>query len=825
MAVLLETFGDSIDDRLRIATELLRTDPKLTRQLAQSVLAEPSAQAASHIVAQTLIAKAEFALGSPEQGFAHFRQAIERAHAKGLRNLECEAQIHLGERLTHLSGNLPLAMKAFDRAQQLAEGQSDQRMLGQVYAAKAPLLGRMGRLSECESLLRLALQMLHPELDQRLVTIARNNLAHVMVQDGRLEQALIELHANTEASQDGPAPRRRGHQRSLARVLARLGRSSEALEILNSQLLELAQKPDRYDWASNRICAGEAMSYAGQPHVAVALLSDVLSYTREHQLHSLEIDVLHALAKACEQAGDLKVALQVERDLSRLERLAIDREAAERARLTDAMARLHEERIAKQALERTHALLERRVKERSDALQREVRERTLAERMALHWAEHDWLTGLGNRSFLNKKLQQAFQTVQAANADLEPQQQAQLAVMFIDLDGFKLINDSFGHLIGDRVLATFARRLMRCMPEGSVVSRYGGDEFIVVLPTRTPAHINAESAQAAAERAAQVLLDRLERRIRTQAGYLHLSASIGMALCPRDADTPDELLLQADRAMQQSKKAGGRRFCQLDLPTRHLLARQGVLRRDLRQAILQGDLRAWYQPVIDVRSGAVRSIELLARWDHPSLGAVPPAEFVALAEEQGLASALADWSLNAAVQASLQVPAHHAAMINVNLSPRVLSEVDLAPRYARSVVNWGGQPHSIRFELTESVQLAEDPRCLRNLEHLHKHGFSLALDDFGAGYSCFNYLSRVHFDQVKLDRSMVDNCLSDRRSQTVIRSVVSMAHALSMEVVAEGVETEAQLAHLLDQRCDLIQGYLLAEPMPLDTLLRWLSQR
>lgn len=803
----------AIETKLKNATDLLFTDPQRASQLASSALNAPKADALQRIAAMTLIGKADFALGYPETGFANLQDAIDQAHREGFEEEEARILVSLGERITHVCGDLNLGMQTFEKARAIAERLDHQRLLAHTLSAMGPLLGRMGRMGECESMLRSALNRLDPVQDQALRMTACLNLAFLFVEGERLEEALQLLQSSEPQLRKCDAMKRNAYEQVLGKAYAKVGRFDEAIAVLDRQFMRLKGQQDHYTLAGNRVVMGFVLVRAGRADEAVTMLREAHRYTRQHSLHAVEIEVLQVLTKACEATGDLEQALKAERDLRRLTRQMIDRETAERARIAEALARLNEERVAKQALTQANAELERQVLQRTQALQQEVEERGQAERMARHWAEHDWLTGLGNRSYLDQQLHAMMRDALRDSCHL--------AVLFIDLDGFKLVNDGFGHPMGDRVLSIIARRLKRSAPEGSVVARFGGDEFVVVLPAQpTLSQVRTDAQQFALK-----LQQRLARPVHSSNGTVQLSASVGIALGPMDADTPDELIRQADRAMLQAKKSGGAQAQMLDVITQQTLDRQGIVRRDLHQAISEQHLEPWLQPVVDARTGTMRHIELLARWMHPQLGDITPAEFVPLAEETGLIEPLGDWALRAAVQAALQLQHQGLPIISVNLSPRLLSDAELAQRYGDLVRAAGLLPQGLRFELTESVQLAEDPQCMHNLELLRAQGFSLALDDFGAGYSSFNYLSRLRFEQVKIDQSMVLASCQGGRSQTVMRSVVAMAQALGMEVVAEGIETDEQLAHVIAQGCNLVQGFLVGRPMPLQGLKAWLAER
>jgi EAL domain-containing protein (putative c-di-GMP-specific phosphodiesterase class I) len=350
------------------------------------------------------------------------------------------------------------------------------------------------------------------------------------------------------------------------------------------------------------------------------------------------------------------------------------------------------------------------------------------------------------------------------------------------------------------------------------VARYGGDEFVVLMPRAT-----ASVALAAAQRlriAVQAPLRLSERRV-------SLSCSIGVALSPRDADTADELLRSADRAMLQAKAAGRNQVHELTPDGQERLGRRSRLRRDLGEALASGGLSAVYQPLLDLRSGHMAGVELLARWQHAELGLVSPAEFIPVAEESGQVGELGVWALRTATRAAMALRSSamwqegEAPRVAFNLSTLQLADPALVPKLVAAVRAEGGQPRWLEVELTESIQLAEDPEWQERLRQLRQAGFHLSLDDFGAGYSSFSYLSRIYFDRLKIDRALVHAASQSPDRRAVTGSIIAMAHGLGLQVVAEGIETAEQHALLQAQGCDLVQGFHICRPMPLAALLAW----
>jgi diguanylate cyclase (GGDEF)-like protein len=525
----------------------------------------------------------------------------------------------------------------------------------------------------------------------------------------------------------------------------------------------------------------------------------------------IEVELLAELSRAEEACGDLAAALHTERSLRTAERRCLDAQATTRLRSLEAGMALARERAERQALEQARAELEERVEERTAALQAQMREREAAQDLARFWADHDWLTRLPNRRQLKAALEERLAQARATGG--------QLGVLFVDLDGFKEVNDTHGHLAGDHLLRITARRLARRATPGALVTRFGGDEFVVLLPQLA----SADDVVVTAQRLRNAVL----APMRLQGRPLRLSCSIGVAVGPRDGATPEELLRRADRAMLEAKAAGRDRVFELDAGGQQRLDRRSRIRRDLGSAIDAGRLTAVYQPMWDVHRRCVAGVELLARWTDPDLGPVTPAEFIPLAETSGLIGRLGLWAVAEASRAAQALRAGAKAnlapgwRVSVNLSTVQLSLTNLVEDLRQAASLSGGEPGWLQLELTESSQLAEDAAVRQRLRDLRAHGFTLAIDDFGAGYSSFNYLGRDVFDRLKIDRGLLEAATQAPERAAVIGSIVAMARHLALDVVAEGVETAAQLDLLMTQGCRVVQGYHIARPMPLSAVQAW----
>ncbi len=794
--------------------EVLDQDPAAAQALARAALAltEPPCGPSLRARALHVLGMADCLLGQVAQGASQLQEAAAALHAHGPAAAECRVLCDLGGALTNLTGDLPGGVQALERALALAESMGDRHQQGQVLARLGPLFGRMGRLDEAESRLRAALACLDEREDRRACANAHVNLGFVHIERGAFSEAVPPLE-RALALLDVERDRvwRASAESNLAIAWAGSGRADDAIALLDGVGRSLDASRDVYEWVNLLLIRGRVQMMRDDPQAARATLSEGLAFAQHHALHATAIDLLGHLCDAEERCGDLAAALAHQRALRVAERRVLDEQTASRVRVLQARIELSEQRAENTALERLRAELEQRVDERTAALRQQVREREAAEELARYWADHDWLTRLPNRHRLQTGLASALARARREGLSL--------GVLFIDLDGFKAINDSHGHLAGDRLLRATARRLLRVAPADAMVTRFGGDEFVVLLPGLSD--VNEAASVAQALRTAVMAPMRLSGR------RVSLSCSIGVAMGPGDARTPDELVRAADRAMLQAKATGRDRVCALDSDGQQRLDRRGRLRRELGVALEQGRLQAVFQPMLDLRTGGLAGVELLARWHDPELGLVSPSEFVPLAEQSGLIGALGRWALREGLRAAHALrqapgrPGVAAPRVAINLSPVQLADVTLVESLLKVVQAEAGDPSWIELELTESVQLAEDEACLDRLRQLRERGFHLALDDFGAGYSSFSYLSRLYFERLKIDRAVVHAAAQVPERSAVTASIIAMAHGLGLQAVAEGIESAAQQALLASQGCDIVQGLHVGRPMPLEEMLSW----
>jgi diguanylate cyclase (GGDEF)-like protein/PAS domain S-box-containing protein len=433
-------------------------------------------------------------------------------------------------------------------------------------------------------------------------------------------------------------------------------------------------------------------------------------------------------------------------------------------------------------------------------VQNDITEQKLAEENLLHMATHDALTGLPNRSLLQDRLAQA---IGYAN-----RLRHQVAILFIDIDRFKNINDSLGHTVGDILITTLAHRLRGAVRAVDTVARVGGDEFVVVL--------SDIQREADVNQVISGLVAAISEPIPVDGHVLTVSASIGASLYPRDGQDVTSLLKNADTAMYRAKDAGRNNFRFYAHEMNADAVARLHLESDLRNAIQSGELLVFYQPQVDAESGRVVAAEALLRWRHQKHGLVSPAKFIPLAEETGLIVPIGEWVLR---QVCSQLRAWHEAglpevRVAVNLSPRQFRQPNLVEMIVGAARDYELPASCLELEITEGSLMHNPEEAERLLTELARHGFDLSVDDFGTGYSSLAYLKRFPLHALKIDRSFVIDIESNRDSAAIAAGVIALAHSLDLKVVAEGVEQPGQAAYLRAQRCDFIQGYLYGRPVP-----------
>ena len=432
---------------------------------------------------------------------------------------------------------------------------------------------------------------------------------------------------------------------------------------------------------------------------------------------------------------------------------------------------------------------------------RQTVERNLSEERNRYLAQNDVLTQLPNRSSFHVALVR-----KVGDAQREGRQ---LAVLFIDVDHLRLFNDQFGHATGDLILQAAAARIAGCVRHNDVVARLGGDEFVVILPDI----VSERDADLVAEK---VLAAVAEPFVAPGTPELRFTASVGIALYPKDALDAETLLRQADLAMYRAKERGRNDFRHFGsgdtLPTYDRLA----FEQRIGHGLTWNEFVPFYQPIVSARSGDLLGMEALARWNHPELGLLLPARFIALAEESQLIVTLGQAMLHAACTDCARwrlLPGKHDLRVSVNVSARQFREDDFAESVGSILAQTGLVPNGLQLELTESVLIGNEHYAMKTLQALADAGVSVAIDDFGTGYSSLSYLRHLRVDALKIDQSFVADLRTRPDDTAIIRAIIAMAHSLKLDVVAEGVETLEQLDFLRAAGCDTIQGFFIGKPL------------
>ena len=449
---------------------------------------------------------------------------------------------------------------------------------------------------------------------------------------------------------------------------------------------------------------------------------------------------------------------------------------------------------------------------------RDIRDRQAAQARIHHLAHHDALTGLPNRMSFMEQLQQHMVAAEAEGT--------RLALLFIDLDHFKRVNDSLGHLVGDTLLRTVAAPILASLRATDVVARFGGDEFMVLLhggPSR-------EQQRDDVDEVARKLLAAIEVPVNAEGRPISVTPSIGVAFFPGDAGTPDELIKNADSAMYLAKSKGRANHQFFDRGIADSAYAALVLEGQLAHALERGEFELYFQPQLRLRDGVLVSCEALLRWNHPERGLLLPDQFIPVAERQRLMLAIGQWALTEAARCALRWDAQGLAVapVAVNLSTVQFQSVGFVEAVAQVLADDGDAARAARLielELTERMLMDDIGEVKHRLLRLKAMGLGISVDDFGTGYSSLGHLKELPIDKIKIDRSFVHDLPDNRDSAAITRAIVQLGLSLGMTVTAEGVETEAQRAFLLRQGCDQVQGLLIGPPMPLAAFEDWARQR
>ncbi|HET7580323.1 MAG TPA: bifunctional diguanylate cyclase/phosphodiesterase [Bacillales bacterium] len=445
------------------------------------------------------------------------------------------------------------------------------------------------------------------------------------------------------------------------------------------------------------------------------------------------------------------------------------------------------------------------------AIAQNVTEQKKDQEKIVRLAYHDALTGLPNRLLFQQTLQSVMKRAK--------ERQHAIAVMFIDLDRFKIINDSVGHYIGDEILKKAVANMEEAIEKDYLLSRFNGDEFMLLMPY-------AEGMEKVRE-AARALLKAFKKPIVYEGKEFFLSASIGISLYPDDAGSVEELMKNADTALNSAKQSGKGKIQFYKKAMQHDFAERFELENDLRKALDNGEFIIFYQPQVNLKTGKILGSEALIRWRHPKLGLVSPGLFISLAEETGLIHEIGRWVMRTACQQAKiwQETGHHDFSISVNVSASQFQQTGFLQDVREILVETGLPPEYLHLELTESITLHDIRHSIRHFKALKKLGVKVSIDDFGTGYSSLSYLKDFSIDILKIDRSFIRNLRDGSRDGAIIKAILTMCEGLSVTAIAEGVETREQLDLLKAYGCQCVQGFLYSQPLPVKIFSQLINVR
>lgn len=436
--------------------------------------------------------------------------------------------------------------------------------------------------------------------------------------------------------------------------------------------------------------------------------------------------------------------------------------------------------------------------------------RQMAQKMT-YLAEHDYLTDLPNRLLLTDRITQAISAAKRRGS--------KLAILFFDIDHFKRVNDTLGHEVGDQLLKVLSKKLQMCIRASDTLSRQGGDEFVVLLPELTDDAVPAEIAQK--------ILFSVKDPISIANHELFITASIGIAVYPDDGDNVDVLTRHADAAMYHAKNSGRNNYQFFTKEMSARVAAQLTMENSLQKAIANNELLLFYQPKVSIKTGKIIGAEALIRWVHPQWGMMMPDRFIKIAEDSGLIRGIGHWVLREACTQNKkwQDSGLPEIPIAINVSVVELHHAHFTQEVTKVLLQTGLQPYHLELEVTESVAIQTEVTVINDLNKLKEMGVRLSVDDFGTGYSSLSYLKLLPVNTIKIDKSFIRDIQVDANDAAIVTAIIKMSQSLGLTVIAEGVETQAQLEFLQSHDCDEMQGYLFSRPLPADEFAALLAQQ
>jgi diguanylate cyclase (GGDEF)-like protein len=467
----------------------------------------------------------------------------------------------------------------------------------------------------------------------------------------------------------------------------------------------------------------------------------------------------------------------------------------------------HQAIVATEQLRKINEELEYRIEDRTSKLidankrlKAEIASRKESQARSQYLAYHDSLTGLGNRLMFKEQIEEALNDVSMMTQPL--------AVLFLDLDGFKSVNDTVGHSIGDLLLKLVGAKLRDLLPQTDRIARLGGDEFAIL-------QISASQPDASVELAEQII-SLVEQPFNIEGHEISVGASVGIAIAHPGSVSTDDFLKSADLAMYCAKSDGRRTYRLFNPEMDELVQKRRAFERDIRLTLAEGGFRLFYQPLVNLTSKKVTSFEALIRWQHPERGAVAPSDFIPIAEQMGLIVQLGEWVLRQACMDAIKWPAD--VCVSVNLSPLQFAKGNLVSIVVSALASSGLPASRLELEITESVLLEKSDLNIATLNQLRELGVRISMDDFGTGYSSIGYLRTFPFDKIKIDQSFIRDLLTDKGSLAIVRAIAGLGISFGITTTAEGVETEEQMRCLNREGCDEVQGYLYSRPVPADEI-------